>query len=331
MRPQQAAGMFERGGLVTQEQSSQRHSNTERRRPLATADDGGFVEAGPYELFVRTAGKPGSPPALLVHGLGGSSSNWTNLVGLLSGRLHVRALDLPGFGRSEPPRDFGYTLDEHVKAVVELASLATDGPVHLFGHSLGGAVATRMAAENPGLVRTLTLISPALPTLRPRGDNTLVGMLAVPGIGARLMNRARRLPADRLVDSLMERLLYDASRAPVPIMEEMVRELEQTRTRSWAEAAILGSTRGLISAYLTRGPRSLWRQASSIQTPTLLVWGQHDTLVSPTLAGTAESAFPNSRLLVLGDAGHMVQAEQPVAVARAFTNLLDDLECGRRP
>ena len=321
---------------MAQDQGSPGSSETEgyeagKFRPPEPEETGGFVKAGPYELFVRTAGDPGSPPALFVHGLGGSSGNWATLMRLLSGRLYARALDLPGFGRSGPPEDFGYTLDEHAEAVVELASHRADSPVHLFGHSLGGAVATRVAAENPDLVCTLTLISPALPTLRPRGNNALVGLLAVPGIGQRLMDRAHQMPADRLVSDLMERVLYDASRAPAERVEETIRELEQTRTHSWAEAAVVGSTRGLIQAYLTRGCRSLWRQAASIQAPTLLIWGRHDTLVSPTLAGTAEDAFPNSRLLVLGDAAHMAQAEQPVVVARAFSNLLDDLKSGRRP
>ncbi|MGB3682428.1 MAG: alpha/beta hydrolase [Rubrobacteraceae bacterium] len=315
---------------MTQERTSQHPPENEEFWPPASEEPGGFVKAGPYELFVRTAGEPDSPPALFVHGLGGSSGNWTDLMDLLSGRLHNRAVDLPGFGRSEPPQGYGYTLDEHVEAVARLAS-GWGGPVHLFGHSLGGAIATRVAAENPELVRTLTLISPALPTLRPRGDNALVGILAVPGLGARLMARMRRLPSDRLVADLMERVLYDTRRAPAERVEETIRELEQTRTHNWAEAAIVGSTRGLISAYLTRGPRSLWRQAASIEAPTLLIWGRHDTLVSPTLAGTAEAAIPHSRLLVLGDAGHMAQAEQPVAVARAFSNLLDDLQDGRRP
>ena len=64
--------------------------------------------------------------------------------------------------------------------------------------------------------------------------------------------------------------------------------------------------------------------------PTLLIWGSHDTRVSPQIAETA-SAFPRSRLLILEEAGHAAQIEDPVAVARAFFGLLNDLEHGRLP
>ena len=292
---------------------------------------GEAVDTGKYALFVRSAGDSDSPPALFVPGLGGSSNNWTDLMGLLSGRLHARAVDLPGFGRSEPPPEFHYTLDEHAEAVVELISSWGCGPVHLFGNSMGGAIATRIVAENPELVRTLTLISPALPTLRPHGDNAILGALAVPGLGPRLTSRLYRQTAEKLVANQMARVFYDASRAPARRVEGAIRELEQTLKYSWTEEAFIKSTRGLISAYLTRGPRSLWRQATMIETPTLLIWGRHDALVSPSLAGLAEATFPNSRLLLLEDAGHVAQIERPVAVARAFTKLLDDLENGRQP
>lgn len=291
---------------------------------------GEAIEAGEHEVFVRSVGDPGSSPALFVHGLGGSSSNWTDLMGLLSGRVYARALDLPGFGCSRPPEDFGYTFDEHVGIVVDLISTQRLGPVHLFGNSMGGAIATRIAAEHPELVRTLTLISPALPTLRPHGDNALVALLAVPGLGGRLTNHMHRQTSEELVASQMNRIFYDTSRAPEQRIEGAVRELAQTLEHGWTDKALTRSTRGLISAYLTRGPRSLWRQVASVQAPTLLVWGRHDALVSASLAESAAAAFPDSRLLMVENAGHMAQIERPTSVSRAFVNLLDDVEHGRQ-
>lgn len=310
----------------------------DERSPLTSPATGGprppwpgeITEVGDYELFVRSAGEPSAPPAVLVHGLGGSSTNWTDLMGLLSEQTCARALDLPGFGLSEPPPGIGYTLDDHASAVVSFVRSRRRGPVHLFGHSLGGAVATRVAAENPELVQRLTLVGPALPTLRPRGDNALVGMLAMPGIGARVTSRLRRLPAEELITNQMHRVFYDVGRAPAQRVEA-ARELEQMLGRSWTKEALTRSTRGLISAYLTRGPRSLWRQAARVAAPTLLIWGSHDTRVSPQIAETAASAFPRSRLLILEEAGHAAQIEDPVAVARAFFGLLNDLEHGRLP
>ena len=71
-----------------------------------------------------------------------------------------------GFGLSPPPDDGDYSMPAHVRAVVRLIESEGRVPVHLFGNSLGGAVATVVAARRPELVRTLTLVSPALPDFR---------------------------------------------------------------------------------------------------------------------------------------------------------------------
>ncbi len=122
------------------------------------------------DLFVRRA-RAGREPALFVHGLGGSATNWTDLMGLLAGVVDGEAVDLPGFGLSPRPAA-GRTVGAHARAVVAHLERAGAGPVHLFGNSLGGAVSTRVAADRPDLVRTLTLVSPALPNLRRRGAAT---------------------------------------------------------------------------------------------------------------------------------------------------------------
>lgn len=90
---------------------------------------------------------PGAEPALYVHGLGGSSQNWTDLAGLLAARLDGQAIDLPGFGRSEPGAR--YTVPAFADRVVRWIEHSGRGPVHLFGNSLGGAISVRVAALRP--------------------------------------------------------------------------------------------------------------------------------------------------------------------------------------
>ncbi|GFJ89885.1 hypothetical protein Prum_035270 [Phytohabitans rumicis] len=123
---------------------------------------------------------PGAEPALYVHGLGGSSTNWTDLAGLLSDRLDGQAIDLPGFGRSEPARR--YTVAALADRVIRWIEHSDRGPVHLFGNSLGGAISVRVAGTRPDLVRTLTLVSPAMPFLDPRRSTQarVLPLLALP-------------------------------------------------------------------------------------------------------------------------------------------------------
>ena len=66
---------------------------------------------GDHEVFVRSAPAPDdAEPALCVHGLEGSSRNWTDLIDLLRSRLACEAMDLPGFGDSPPRPDGRYTI-----------------------------------------------------------------------------------------------------------------------------------------------------------------------------------------------------------------------------
>src|SRR5262245_14556915 len=127
------------------------------------------------------ASSPAAEPALYVHGLGGSSLNWTDLAYLLADRLDGEAIDLPGFGYSDPARS--YSIAAMSDRVIRRIEQRDRGPVHLLGNSLGGAITVRVAGTRPDLVKTLTLVSPAMPFIDPRRSlqSRLVPLLFVPG------------------------------------------------------------------------------------------------------------------------------------------------------
>lgn len=89
------------------------------------------------ELAVRDRPplRPGLPPALFVHGLGGSSQNWSDLMAQLADTVDGEALDLPGFGWSPPPADRDYSVTAFARVVIRHLDAAGRGPVHLFGNS----------------------------------------------------------------------------------------------------------------------------------------------------------------------------------------------------
>lgn len=275
--------------------------------------------------FVRTGPAEGGEPALLVHGLGGSSLNWTDLVALLAGRVEAEMLDLPGFGRSAPPAG-GYALRTHVRAVVERIQARGAGPVHLFGNSLGGAVATVVAARRPDLVRTLTLVSPALPSLRPRrGSDPLLPLLLLPGLDALARRRLAAVGPEQRARAVVELCYADPSQVSPQRLAEAVEEVRRRGLLGHEGDALTRSLRGLVASYLARGERSLWRQAATVTAPTLVVWGTQDRLVDVALAPRAARTFPDSRLLVLDGVGHVAQLERPETVARAFVGMLEEL------
>ena len=236
-------------------------------------------------LFVRRspAAERGEP-ALFVHGLGGASTNWTDLMALLAGRLDGWALDLPGFGRSAPPADGSYALRTHLRVVVRLLEDSGRGPVHLFGNSLGGAVATRVAARRPDLVKTLTLVSPALPSLaRNKGADPRLPLLLLPGLSA-LASRAmaRRTPQE-CAEAVIALCYGDPAAVPEQRRREAIDEVARRAGLGHADTAFTASLRGLVGTYLERGRRNLWQEARAVRAPTLLVWGTEDRLVDVAL------------------------------------------------
>jgi pimeloyl-ACP methyl ester carboxylesterase len=267
-------------------------------------------------------------PAVYIHGLGGSSQNWTDLAGLLAGRLDGQAIDLPGFGRSEPARS--YSIAAFADRVIRWIEYAERGPVHLFGNSLGGAVVVRVASERPDLVRTLTLISPAMPFLDPRRSlqSRLLPLLAVP-CGDRLA--ARRLaqiqPAE-LAREVVRACFADPARMAEQRLAEAIEEVKIRYTADHYLDAYMRTMRGLVSSFLRAylpGRGSLWRLARAVQAPTLVVGGRQDKLVDIRVAPQVARAVRDGRLLILDGVGHVAQIEVPRKVARAVVALLDEV------
>ncbi|MFJ7202220.1 alpha/beta fold hydrolase [Streptomyces sp. NPDC098789] len=266
--------------------------------------------------------REGLAPALFVHGLGGSSQNWSALMALLEDTVDGEAVDLPGFGTSPPPADRDYSVTAMARAVIRHLDAAGRGPVHLVGNSLGGAVSTRVAAVRPDLVRTLTLISPALPELRVQRSAVPTALLAVPGVAPLFARLSRDLTAEQRTRGVMGLCYGDPSRVTSEGFRHAVEETERRMRLPYFWEALARSSRGIVDAYTLGGQHGLWRQAERVLAPTLLVYGGRDQLVSYRMAHKAAASFRGSRLLCLPEAGHVAMMEHPEVVASAFRDLL---------
>jgi pimeloyl-ACP methyl ester carboxylesterase len=254
-----------------------------------------------------------------VHGLAGSSRNWTDLMNLLSSRLDCAALDLPGFGDSPPRPDGRYSIDALAQTTATLIERQGRGPVHLIGNSLGGAVSLRLAARRPYLIRSLTLISPALPDLRPRLNLVRFPLLGVPRLGERLLTKYQTMPADRRVAATFANCYADPDQVPRDRFETEVAALKRRDSFPYANEALLGAVQALVAESLH--PRLAWRDATTVTAPTLVIYGTHDRLVSARIAGYAARMFANARVVVLPHTGHVAQMERPEQVAAEFETL----------
>jgi pimeloyl-ACP methyl ester carboxylesterase len=261
-----------------------------------------------------------------VHGLGGSALNWTDLMSLLAepagAAFAGEALDLPGFGFSPPPPDGDYSLDARVAAVVSLLDKRGYGPVHLVGNSLGGAICTRVAARRPDLVRTLTLISPALPDLRPRPLPLRLAVVAMPGLGRWLLTKMQTISPERRADTSIAELYVDPGRLLPERRAQAIAEVVRRDGLGYAVDAMHGSARSLLIEYTRLGSASLWADAARVTAPTLLIHGSHDRLVHPAMSGRAARTFPNCRVIVLPRLGHVAMMERPDLTAAEIREFL---------
>ncbi|WP_306214263.1 alpha/beta fold hydrolase [Actinoplanes sp. RD1] len=288
------------------------------------------VHVGGAMLHVRdTPGaSPEAEPAVYVHGLGGSSQNWTDVAGLLAGRLDGQAVDLPGFGYSDPTRR--YSVPAFADGLIAYLEYADRGPVHLVGNSLGGSIAVRVAALRPDLVRTLSLISPAMPFLNPRrtAQGPLLPLLALPRADLVYAWGLGRMTVEQVADQVIRACFGDTAKVSEQRRAEATEEIRLRYTVEHYPKAYMGTLRGLVSSFLRAylpGANSQWRLASRVTVPTLVVGGMRDTLVDSRVPAQVARAIPDSRLLLLPGVGHVAQMEVPRLVARGILGLLDEV------
>jgi pimeloyl-ACP methyl ester carboxylesterase len=308
--------------------------------PASVPPQGPHLAAGETVRTVRLAGlslvvrsradaagerAAGLAPALCVHGLGGSSQNWSALMARLSDVVAAQAPDLPGFGHSPPPDDGNYSIPAHARALIRLLDAEGRGPVHLFGNSMGGAVAVKLAAARPDLVRTLTLISPALPEVPPQPTAWPTALAAAPG-AVRLYSRlTREWTPERRTAALLALCYGDPAAIGAQARADAAAEYDRRLGLPYFWDSMVRSTRGIVDAYTLGGQHALWRQAERVLAPTLLVYGGRDKLVSVKSARRSARAFRDRRLLVIPGSGHVAMMEHPVLVDRAFRDLLSDV------
>lgn len=273
------------------------------------------------DLFVRQVGS--GAPALFVHGLGGNSSNWTDLMWLLSDDVHAVAPDLPGFGRSGPAASGVYSPQGQADFLAEFVERTFAEPVHLFGNSMGGAISLQLAGRHPELVRSLTLVSPALPDLMPMRTNIQLPIIALPGVGDRVATRIAKLPVERRVQATLNMVYADPASVPPQRVREAQEDAALLATTPWVGTALQAALRGILATYFDRGPDAPWKLADRITVPVLLVYGQQDKLVNARAARRASKHFRHCRVMVVPHSGHVSQMEHPEIVARGWRTLIE--------
>ncbi|UEM06434.1 acetoin dehydrogenase dihydrolipoyllysine-residue acetyltransferase subunit [Skermanella rosea] len=255
-----------------------------------------FVEAGGRRLryLMMGEGEDGAAPLVLIHGFGGDLNNWQFNQPALAEDRPVYALDLPGHGGSEKSGGQG--------GVPELAGVVRDflnalgiQRTHLAGHSMGGAVALHLAAEEPSRVASVTLVCSA-------GLGEEVNLDYIEGFIAAERRKEMK--------SVLEMLFAD----PSLVSRDMVEELLKYKRLDGVGAAL----RSIADATFAGGRQAhvLAGRLGQVTAPVQAVWGAADRIIPARHA----EALGEGRRHVFDGAGHMVHMEK----AGEFNRLMSD-------
>jgi 4,5:9,10-diseco-3-hydroxy-5,9,17-trioxoandrosta-1(10),2-diene-4-oate hydrolase len=257
------------------------------------------VRVNGKDIFVAEEGT--GPPIVLLHGGGpGASgvSNYSRNIEPLAQHFRVIVPDMPGYGRSAKGVNrsdpFGYLAD-HIRGMLD--ELGIDR-AHLVGNSYGGSCALRLALDTPHRVDRLVLMGPGgigttrgLPTA---GLKSLLGYYG--GDGPSL---------DKLRTFIRSYLVYDGDAVPESLI--------QTRYESSIDPEVVANP----PLQRPSGLRTLWRmdftrdrRLSTLETPTLVLWGRDDKVNKPSGAAMLGERMPNADVLVTAKTGHWVQWER---------------------
>ena len=266
--------------------------------------------------LLRADGNEDGPVQLLIHGLGGNATNWLEAIPALASYGPVVAPDLPGFGRTEPPRRAGSRIRANVGFLHAFAEKLGIERAIVHGNSMGGLIAVLLAAMDRDLVERLVLVDPALPGPRTQlyrlTPQTLMTFapFAVPRLGRRVIGRmyATRT-AEQLFDDNQHFVHADPTRIRPELMEIGRANTAFGQTTPWSLDGFVTAAESLVSELIA--PRSVWRAVEDIDMPTLMVWGDHDQLIGRQVIDGVVKRRADWTLHVFEGVGHAPMAEVP--------------------
>jgi len=235
-----------------------------------------------HRMHYYVAGPADGPPVVLVHGLGGQAEDWRNLAPFLRGAgYRVYTPDLFGFGRSEKPADFSYSVPDQAAAVFAFMDAMDLHQVDLGGWSMGGWIVQTMAAGHPERIHKLVIFDSAGLSQKP------------------IWNTALFSPTSAVeLDQLDVLLMPNPPQVPAFIAHDILRI---SHSHAWVMHRALDS---MLSGHDTTD--ALLPQ---FRMPVLIVWGELDHIMPLTQGQMMHQLVPQSQLEVVPGCGHLAPVQ----------------------
>lgn len=247
-------------------------------REAFTGVENRTVQVAGHRIHYLAEGPSNGPAVVLVHGLGGRAEDWLNLAPYLAkAGFRVYMPDLVGYGRSDRPADFPYTVHDEAAIVVGFFDALHLKQVELGGWSMGGWIVELVAAGHPERVSRLILFDAA-------------GLYAAPSWNTGLFTPANAAELDQLEALLMP----NPPRTPSFVARDILR---LARTDGWV-------VRRALSTMWT-GQDATDPLLPTLKMPVLIEWGALDRITPPDQAEKMHQLIPQSRLDMIPGCGHL--------------------------
>lgn len=263
------------------------------------AEHSHFVEVDGATVHFQEFGEVNNPTLLLIHGYTASTFVWEMVAPQLADEgFHVVAVDLLGFGFSDKPASFDYTITSQARMISRFMNRIGIGTATIVGSSYGGAVGSTLALDYPERVEKLVLVDAVC------NDEVLshplLKIASVPGIG--------ELLAPFLVDSrALQKRRMQGTLAPANhhlITKERIESVNRPLRAKDAHHSVLATARNWNACRIED-------DAQYIKQPTLIIWGEEDSVIPIENGEKLYNSILNSRLVVLKNCGHVPQEEKP--------------------
>jgi pimeloyl-ACP methyl ester carboxylesterase len=276
--------------------------------------DSAFIDANGLKLHYYEAGQSGDPVIVLLHGGGIDSAKiaWRHLIAPLAATHHVYALDLPGYGHSDPPNpDTTYTTPFLLDTLAAFINAVGLDQFALLGLSMGGATALGYTLAHRECVTRLILVD-----TYGIQDSVPVQIFSYLALQApeRVQKLAWRVPrANRLLLwSGLAAIYFNRLALRQEVLVDAEESIRLELFYEWLSSEVTSS--GTVTNY--------YPLLDSLHTPTLLIHGQFDPSIPLKWPRRAAKALPNGKLQVILLCGHWPNREKPQAFNQAVLNFL---------
>jgi pimeloyl-ACP methyl ester carboxylesterase len=266
------------------------------------------VKVNGISLHYLDWGPADAPPVVLLHGITGHARVWDHLAQRLAPARRVLALDQRGHGDSDPAPDDDYRVGTMADDVAAFAGSLRLGRFALVGHSMGGRIAIKFAADHAAQLERLVIID--------------IG----PDIALAGLQRVRDMMASSPERIESEEWAVEYIRRGNPLQDvDMLRERVRHGLRRQPDGELTWKYAKGLREMMRAGRRDavdLWEPLPHITCPTLVVRGAESDILAPEVAKKMAERLPDGRVVEIAGAGHTVPADRPEEFVREIRGFL---------